>query len=60
MAIVAAVALMFHVKHGGKMINYWICYNDVMFWGSYVAIMENPLTILNVVLSEYAHYNPYC
>lgn len=40
--------------------NNWICYNDVMFWGSYVAIMANPLTILNVVLSEFSHYNPFC
>lgn len=34
--------------------------DSLLFWGSYVAIMENPLTILNGVLSDYAHYNPYC
>lgn len=38
----------------------FINYNDLMFWGSYVSIMENPLTILNVVLTEFAYNNPLC
>lgn len=37
-----------------------IVWDSLLFWGSYVTVMASPLTILNVVLSEYAHYNPYC
>lgn len=42
------------------MYRWVISYYDLLFWGSYVSIMENPLTILNVVLTEFSFNNPLC